>query len=40
MNVVRGMKSLKHIGLSWDPEVRSWYEPDEFWPRYDAGEFR
>ena len=37
MNVIRQMKSLKTIGLSW--EGKEQFPPDEFWKKYDAGEF-
>jgi serine/threonine protein kinase len=36
MDVLRQMKSLKTIGL--EPQMR--FPADEFWKRYDAGEFR
>jgi tetratricopeptide (TPR) repeat protein len=35
MNVLRDMSSLKHIGDSWFRQLA----PQEFWRRYDAGEF-
>jgi serine/threonine protein kinase/Leucine-rich repeat (LRR) protein len=34
---LRRMKSLKTIGLSW--EGKEQFSPDEFWKKYDAGEF-
>ena len=35
LDVIRQMKSLKAIGIEWDKES----PPDEFWKKYDAGEF-
>ena len=29
------MKSIEHIGLDWKSEI----SPEEFWKKYDAGEF-
>ena len=37
MDAIRRMKSLKTIGLSW--EGKEQFPPDEFWKKYDAGEF-
>ena len=36
MEVLRGMKGLKTIGIAWD---QSW-PAAEFWERYDKGEFK
>jgi Leucine-rich repeat (LRR) protein len=36
IDVIRQMKNLKTIGISWDKR----YTPDEFWQKYDAGEFK
>jgi Leucine-rich repeat (LRR) protein len=35
IDLIRQMKSLTTIGLSWDLR----FPPDEFWKKYDAGEF-
>jgi Leucine-rich repeat (LRR) protein len=35
--VIRQMKSLQSIGITGKPEQR--WSPDEFWKKYDAGEF-
>jgi hypothetical protein len=37
IGVIRSMKSLKKIGTSGDPKTN--LPPDEFWKKYDAGEF-
>ena len=37
INVLRQMKSLKTIGIGWQAMDR--FSPDEFWKKYDAGEF-
>lgn len=37
INVLRQMKSLKTIGLSFDDKDK--YTPAEFWKKYDAGGF-
>ena len=37
LDAIRQMKSLKTIGLSW--EDKDQFPPDEFWKKYDAGEF-
>jgi hypothetical protein len=36
LDILRDMKSLKTIGISWD---QSW-PAAEFWERYDKGEFK
>ncbi len=36
IDVIRQMKSLKTIELDWDSDR---FTPDEFWKKYDAGEF-
>ncbi|MGD0040204.1 MAG: hypothetical protein ABSE84_07300 [Isosphaeraceae bacterium] len=35
IDLIRRMKSLKSVGLAWGMEL----PPDEFWKKYDAGEF-
>jgi hypothetical protein len=37
LDVIRQMKSLKTIGVSCEDRDR--FPPDEFWKKYDAGEF-
>ena len=37
LDAIRRMKSLKTIGLSW--EGKEQFPPEEFWKKYDAGEF-
>ncbi len=37
MSFLRQMNSLKHISLAWGGS-KTW-SPDEFWKKYDAGEF-
>ncbi len=37
MDAIRQMKSLTTIGLTW--EKKDLFTPDEFWKKYDAGEF-
>jgi hypothetical protein len=37
MDVFRQMKSLKTISIGWDQQYK--FSPDEFWKKYDAGEF-
>ncbi len=39
IQVVRKMESLQKIGTSWT-DYRKEPSPDQFWKRYDAGEFR
>jgi hypothetical protein len=36
LDILRGMKSLKTIGIAWQ---QTW-PPAEFWERYDKGEFK
>jgi hypothetical protein len=36
LDILRGMKSLKTIGIAWN---QSW-PAAEFWERYDKGEFK
>jgi hypothetical protein len=36
LDILRDMKGLKTIGISWD---KSW-PAAEFWERYDKGEFK
>ena len=38
IGVLRQMKSLKTIGIDWMGNVR--WPAEEFWKRYDAGEFK
>jgi len=38
MDVLRQMKSLKTISIGWD--VKEKFTPNEFWKKYDAGEFK
>jgi Leucine-rich repeat (LRR) protein len=35
MDVIRQMKSVRNIGIAWQKRI----SPDEFWKKYDAGEF-
>jgi hypothetical protein len=37
IEVIRSMNSLRHIGL--EPSDGSYWTPEEFWKKYDAGEF-
>jgi len=37
IEIIRGMKSIKQIGIEGDKQ--KWMSPDEFWKKYDAGEF-
>jgi formylglycine-generating enzyme required for sulfatase activity/serine/threonine protein kinase/Leucine-rich repeat (LRR) protein len=37
LDVIRQMKSLNTVGISGEPKDR--FPPDEFWKKYDAGEF-
>lgn len=37
MDLIRQMKSLKKIAIGW--EKKDEFPPDEFWKKYDAGEF-
>ncbi len=37
LDVIRQMKSLKTIGIGSD--VKNYFPPEEFWKKYDAGEF-
>jgi hypothetical protein len=37
LDVIRQMKSLKTIGVAW--EAKDHFPADEFWKKYDAGEF-
>jgi hypothetical protein len=36
LDLIRQMRSLKTIGLSWHDNE---FPPAEFWKKYDAGEF-
>ena len=38
MGEIRNMKSLKIIRVS--PDVKDTFKPEEFWKKYDAGEFK
>ena len=38
IEIIRGMKSIKQIGVR--SEWKYWMTPEEFWKRYDAGEFK
>ena len=37
IEIIRQMKSLKTISTAWDEKTQ--FTPDEFWKKYDAGEF-
>ena len=37
IDVIRQMKSLEKLGLTWDSG--QWLSPADFWKKYDAGEF-
>jgi hypothetical protein len=37
LDVIRQMRSLKTIGVAW--EAKDHFPADEFWKKYDAGEF-
>ena len=40
IEIVRGMKSIYFIGPGWNRMYgRSGMKPEEFWKKYDAGEF-
>ena len=36
IEIIRGMKNIREIGTIWNHLMK----PDEFWKKYDAGEFR
>jgi hypothetical protein len=38
LDILRNMKSLKTIGISWESD-KAW-PAAEFWQRYDRGEFK
>ena len=39
MDILRQMKSLKTIGVGWGGD-KDTFPPEQFWKRYEAGEFK
>jgi hypothetical protein len=39
LDKVRQMTTLRELDLQYEPDTQRTMSPDEFWARYDAGEF-